>query len=176
MANTHSFINTTRCVCWDVDAYNACGIGVVDFDNGQLVTRGAMALNTATGGYEFAVAAPVENATNLWVIDTPEVGATAEMQLFDDPRYFYNPAGQPMSIRYLRPEVDFIEVPASAFAQGTTPVDQPTYTFASVDTNGRYVIAQQAPVQGTYFSIAAKHTIDIGHEIIPTWILKCERN
>ena len=110
MANTHSFINTTRCVCWDVDAFNACGIGAVDFDNGQLVTRGAMALNAATGGYEFAVAAPGANATNLWVIDTPEVGSTAEMQLFDDPRYFYNPAGQPMSIKYLRPEVDFIEV------------------------------------------------------------------
>ena len=52
MANTHSFINTTRCVCWDVDAFNACGIGEVDFDNGQFVTRGAMALNAATGGYD----------------------------------------------------------------------------------------------------------------------------
>ena len=176
MANTHSFINTTRCVCWDVDAFNACGIGAVDFDNGQLVTRGAMALKAPTGGYEFAVAAPGANATNLWVIDTPEVGSTAEMQLFDDPRYFYNPAGQPMSIKYLRPEVDFIEVPASAFAAGSTPVDQPTYTFVSVNTNGRLVIAQQAPAQGTYFIIAAKHTIDIGQEIVPTWILKCERN
>ena len=176
MANTHSFINTTRCVCWDVDAFNACGIGETDFDNGQFVTRGAMALKGATGGYEFAVAAPGANATNLWVIDTPEVGSTAEMQLFDDPRYFYNPAGQPMSIKYLRPEVDFIEVPASAFATGSTPVDQPTYTFVSVNTNGRLVIAQQAPAQGTYFTIAAQHTIDIGQEIIPTWILKCERN
>ena len=176
MANTHSFINTTRCVCWDVDAFNACGIGAVDFDNGQFVTRGAMALKDATGGYEFAVAAPGANATNLWVIDTPEVGSTFEMQGFDDPRYFYNPAGQPMSIKYLRPEVDFIEVPASAFATGSTPVEQPTYTFASVNTNGRLVIAQQAPAQGTYFTIAAKHTIDIGQEIVPTWILKCERN
>ena len=176
MANTHSFINTTRCVCWDVDAFNACGIGAVDFDNGQFVTRGAMALKAATGGYEFAVAAPGANATGLWVIDTPEVGSTVEMQIFDDPRHFYNPAGQPMSIRYLRPEVDFIEVPASAFATGSTPVEQPTYTFVSVNTNGRLVIAQQAPAQGTYFTIAAKDTIDIGQEIVPTWILKCERN
>ena len=176
MANTHSFINTTRCVCWDVDAFNACGIGAVDFDNGQFVTRGAMALKDATGGYEFAVAAPGANATNLWVIDTPEVGSTFEMQGFDGPRYFYNPAGQPMSIKYLRPEVDFIEVPASAFATGSTPVEQPTYTFVSVNTNGRLVIAQQAPEQGTYFTIAAKHTIDIGHEIILTWTPPCERN
>ena len=176
MANTHSFINTTRCVCWDVDAFNACGIGAVDFDNGQLVTRGAMALNAATGGYEFAVAAPGANATNLWVIDTPEVGSTAEMQLFDDPRYFYNPAGQPMSIKYLRPVVDFILVLSSSFATGSSPVDLSTYSFVSVITNGRLVIAQQAPAQGTYFTIAAKHTTDIGQEIIPTWILKCERN
>ena len=176
MANTHSFINTTRCVCWDVDAFNACGIGEVDFDNGQFVVRDGMALNAADGGYEFAVAAPRANATNLWVIDTPEVGSTAEMQLFDDPRYFYNPAGQPMSIKYLRPEVDFIEVPASAFATGSTPVDQPLYAFASVNTNGRLVIANEAPAQGTYFTMVAKHTIDIGQEIIPTSILKCERN
>ena len=143
MANTHSFINTTRCVCWDVDAFNACGIGATDFDNGQFVTRGAMALKAPTGGYEFAVAAPGANATNLWVIDTPEVGSTVEMQIFDDPRYFYNPAGQPMSIKYLRPEVDFIEVPASAFAAGSTPVDQPTYTFASVNTTVVWLLRMQ---------------------------------
>lgn len=175
MANTHSFINTTRCVCWDVDAFNACGIGETDFDNGQFVTRGELQIDN-NGGYEFYVAPPAENATNLWVIDTPEVGSTAEMQIFDDPRYFYNPAGQPMSIKYLRPEVDFIEVPASAFAAGSTPVEQPAYSFATVNTNGRLVVAQQAPAQGTYFTIAAEHTIDIGQEIVPTWILKCERN
>ena len=175
MANTHSFINTTRCVCWDVDAFNACGIGETDFDNGQFVARGELQIDN-NGGYEFYAAPPAENATGLWVVDTPEVGTTLAMQMYNDPREFYNPAGQPMSIKYLRPEVDFIEVPASAFATGSTPVDQPTYTFVSVNTNGRLVIAQQAPAQGTYFTIAAKHTIDIGQEIVPTWILKCERN
>ena len=175
MAKNHSFVNTTRCVCWDVDAFNAAGIGEIDFDNGQLVARGALKIDN-NGGYEFAVAAPGANATGLWVVDTPEVGTTLAMQMYDDPREFYNPAGQPMSIKYPRPEVDFIEVPASAFATGSTPVEQPTYTFASVNTDGRLVIAQQAPAQGTYFSIAGKHTIDIGHEIVPTWILKCERN
>ena len=175
MAKTHSFVNTTRCVCWDVDAFNAAGIGEIDFDNGQLVARGALQIDNK-GGYEFAVAAPAENATGLWIVDTPEVGTTLAMQMYNDPREFYNPAGQPMSIRKLMADVDFIEVPALAFAAGSTPVEQPTYTFVSVNTNGRLVIAQQAPAQGTYFSIAGKHTIDIGQEIVPTWILKCERN
>ena len=175
MAKIHSFVNTTRCVCWDVDAFNAAGIGAIDFDNGQLVARGALKIND-NGGYEFAVAAPVANATGLWVVDTPEVGTTLAMQMYDDPREFYNPAGQPMSIRKLMADVDFIEVPALAFAEGSDPTTQPTYNFVTVNTNGRLVIAQQAPAQGTYFSIAGKHTIDIGQEIVPTWILKCERN
>ena len=81
-----------------------------------------------------------------------------------------------MSIRKLMADVDFIEVPALAFAEGSDPTTQPTYGFVTVNTNGRLVIANQAPVTGTYFSIAGKHTIDIGQEIVPTWILKCERN
>ena len=78
MAKNHSFINTTRCTCWDVDAYNACGVAQSDMDNGQFVSLGAIQLNAdVPGGYEFAVAAPATNATNLWVIDTPEVPASA---------------------------------------------------------------------------------------------------
>lgn len=171
MAN-HSFVNTTRMTCWDVDAYNAAGIAEVDLDNGQLVTRGDLYLKDATGGYEFKVSKPVANATKLWIVDTPEVGTTLDAQIHNDPRYFYNIAGQPMSIRYLVPEVDFIEVPALAFA--TAPVT--ASTVASVNTDGKLVAATSAPANGTYFSIAGTHTIDIGQEIVTTYILKCERN
>lgn len=173
MAKNHSFINTTRCTCWDVDAYNACGVAQSDMDNGQFVSLGAIKLNAAVpGGYEFAVAAPAANATNLWVIDTPEVGIGAD-NIYNDPRYFYNVAGRPMSLRYMNPIVDYIEVPASAFS--TAPVDG-TSKFASVDTNGRLVAATSAPAQGTYFAITGTHTIDIGLEAVKTYILQCVRN
>lgn len=176
MAKNHSFINTTRCTCWDVDAYNACGIAQTDMDNGQLVSLGAIQLNAdVPGGYEFAVAAPAANATNLWVIDTPEVGIGAD-NIYDDPRYFYNVAGRPMSLRYLNPIVDYIEVPASAFAAGKAPDTQATYKFVSVDNTGRYVIAQTAPAQGTYFALVGTYTIDIGLEAVKTYILQCIRN
>lgn len=182
MSNTHSFINTTRCTCWDVDAFNAAGISVEDtpkdYDNGMFVARGALQLTNATakGGYEFAVTLPSANATNLWVVDTPEAALPIEMQIYDDPRYFYNVAGRPMSIRYLQAEVDFIEVPASAFSSGNAPADHATYTFASVGTDGRLAIAQNAPDAGTYFALAGTHTIDIGNEIVTTYILQCKRN
>lgn len=173
MAKNHSFINTTRCTCWDVDAYNACGVAQSDMDNGQFVSLGAIQLNAAApGGYEFAVAAPASNATNLWVIDTPEVGIGAD-NIYDDPRYFYNVAGRPMSLRYMNPIVDYIEVPASAFS--TAPVDG-TSKFASVGTDGRLVAATGAPAQGTYFAITGTHTIDIGLEAVKTYILQCVRN
>ena len=173
MAKNHSFINTTRCTCWNVDAYNACGVAQSDMDNGQFVSLGAIQLNAAVpGGYEFAVAAPASNATNLWVIDTPEVGIGAD-NIYDDPRYFYNVAGRPMSLRYLNPIVDYIEVPASAFS--TAPVDG-TSKFASVGTDGRLVAATGAPAQGTYFALVGTHTIDIGLEAVKTYILQCIRN
>lgn len=177
MSNTHGFINTTRMTCWDVDAYNAAGVGAIDFDNGMLVSLGDMKLKDATGGYEFAVAAPAANATELWVIDTPEVGADIDMQIHNDPRYFYNKAGEPMSLRYLNAKVDYIEVPALAF---TTQLDPDTVgataAYVSVETTGKLKAVASAPASGTYFSIKATHSIDIGQEIVKTWILKCERN
>lgn len=171
MAGTHLFVNTTKCTCWDVDAYNCAGIGAVDIDNGTLVTRGKMALtDTPAGGYEFHVALPAANATNLWIVDTPEVGSDIEMQIMDDPRYFYNKAGKPMSLRYLVPEVDFIEVPQSAITNGA--VDK----YATVTTSGLYQVANSAPDSGTYFLIAAVHSISIGLEVVPTYILQVKRN
>lgn len=174
MAGTHLFVNTMKCTCWDVDAYNCAGVGAVDIDNGTLVTRGKMAIENESpavaGGFEFNVALPAANATNLWIVDTPEVGSTIEMQLMDDPRYFYNKAGKPMSLRYLVPEVDFIEIPQTAIANGA--VDK----FATVTTSGLYAVANAAPDAGTYFLIAAEHQIAIGLEVVPTYILQVKRN
>ena len=170
MAN-HLFVNTMKCVCWDVDAYNCAGVAQVDIDNGTLVTRGDIGLaQDPVGGFEFAVALPAANAEHLWIVDTPEVGANIEMQMMDDPRYFYNPAGRPMSLRYLVPEVDFIEIPQTAIEDGEVG------KYATVTTAGLYSVAADAPVSGTYFLIAAEHTISIGLEVVPTFILQVKKN
>mgnify|MGYP004714779855 FL=1 len=169
--NTHSFVIRTL-ENWQDDAINCAGVATVDLDNGQFVTRGALGL-TADGGYEFTCTLPAENATDLWLVEKPAVGTTIEMQEMSDPRYFYNPKGSTFSIKGMTANRSFIEVPVSAFA--TAPTDG-TSKFASVNTNGRLVAAAEAPANGTYFSIEATHTVDIGYEAVKTYILKCVRN
>lgn len=171
MANNHSFVIRTL-ENWQDDAINCAGVASVDLDNGQFVTRGALGL-TANGGYEFTCALPEANATDLWLVEKPAVGTTIEMQEMSDPRYFYNPKGSTFSIKGMTANRSFIEVPVSAFA--TAPTDG-TFKFASVNTNGRLVAVTEAPAAGTYFSIEATHTVDIGYEAVKTYILKCVRN
>ena len=171
MANNHSFVIRTL-ENWQDDAINCAGVAAVDLDNGQFVTRGALGL-TANGGYEFTCTLPEANATDLWLVEKPAVGTTIEMQEMSDPRYFYNPKGSTFSIKGMTANRSFIEVPASAFT--TAPTDG-TSKFASVDTNGRLVAVTEAPAAGTYFSIEATHTVDIGYEAVKTYILKCVRN
>lgn len=172
--NNHSFAIRTL-DDWQNDAINCAGVATVDLDNGQFVTRGALGLKT-DGGYEFACALPDANATDLWLVETPPVGSTVEMQEMSDPRYFYNPKGSAFSIKGLTSGRTFIEVPASAFAASKDPKTVASATVASVGTDGRLVAAASAPTSGTYFTIEAEHTVDIGIEAVPTWILKCARN
>lgn len=171
--NNHSFVIRTL-DDWQNDAINCAGICKDnDLDNGQFVTRGALGLTT-DGGYEFACSLPAANATDLWLVEKPAVGATVEQQEMSDPRYFYNPKGSAFSIKGLTAGRTFLEAPVSMFS--TVPTDG-TSKFATVDTNGRLVAAAAAPSDnGTYFSIEAIHSVDIGIESVKTYILKCVRN
>lgn len=177
MANTHSFVIRTLANYTD-DALNCAGVCAAnDLDNGQFVTRGALALASGDGGYEFAVSLPSANAVDLWLVESPIVGSTVEMQAMDDPRYFYTPAGVPCSIKGIRANFDFIEVPASAFATSYDPdTVGSSAAYASVNTSGRLVAVANAPANGTYFSIEATHSVDVGGEIVKTWVLKCAKN
>ena len=174
--NNHSFVIRTL-DDWQNDAINCAGICKDnDLDNGQFVTRGALGLAT-DGGYEFACTLPGANATDLWLVEKPAVGNTIEQQEMSDPRYFYNPKGSAFSIKGLTAGRTFLEAPASAFATNKDPKTVGnTAQFASVDATGRLVAVDSAPASGTYFSIEATHTVDIGIEAVPTWILKCVRN
>lgn len=171
--NNHSFVIRTL-DDWQNDAINCAGICKDnDLDNGQFVTRGALGLTT-DGGYEFACSLPVDDATDLWLVEKPAVGATVEQQEMSDPRYFYNPKGSAFSIKGLTAGRTFLEAPVSMFS--TVPIDD-TYKFATVNTNGRLVATTTAPSgNGTYFSIEAIHSVDIGTESVKTYILKCVRN
>lgn len=180
MPNTHAFVNTSSCAFWDVDAWNRSGVAEVDFDNACLVSLGNITrtAQNAITGFHFAVTGPAANATNLWLVKTPVPGTSTSMdvQMFSDPRYFYNKAGETMSLGYLMPK-DVIEVPAEAFTDGSAPSDQPTYGFASVTTTtGKLAVANAAPGTGTYFTILGTHTVSIGQDIVTTYMLQCERN
>lgn len=176
--NTHGLCNPTRLTGWDVDAYKAAGVATVDMDNGVLVTVDG--LNTDANnnivGYEFKVKPATANSTNVWLVRTPEVGTTLEQNLMNDPRYFYNAAGATMSLYYLNPVVDHIEVDANCFVEGSSPDDVAGATYVTIGAGGKYVAAAAAPADGTYFAIVGKHTISVGMDIVPTWVLRVAKN
>ncbi len=161
MANTHAIFNGTHCAFWDVDAYNYVGISETDMDNGLFVALGAIGLKS-DGGYEFAVTAT--NSPEL-ICGTPAQGYGIDAQVYDDPRYFYNEAGKPISVKRLV-KGDCIELSAAAFT--AAPADNAT--FATVQASGK--LTANTTEAGAHFAVLGKHTIDCGAELVPTWILQ----
>lgn len=176
--NNHGVVITTSCTCWDVDAYKICGIADVDLDNGVMVDLGAMNVDSVSkkiNGYEYAVTPATASSKNVWVIRTPEGGSNLEMQMMADPRYFYNEAGRPMSLCYLHPHVDHIEVDANCFAGGALPEASDEYVV--ITTGGKLAVAESAPQTGaTYFAVVGFKSVAVGGEFIDTVVLRCEQN
>ena len=161
MAN-HGLIIGTHCAFWDVDSLNFVGIDAShDIDNGTFVDLGGI-LNTTgvINEYVFAVAA---GNNSDYVVATPPVGDTLEMQLFDDPRYFYNRQGKPMSVKRLLVG-DCIEVSSECFSTAPTTG---TSTYASV-SSGKLVAGT---TNTDPFKILGEHSVDVGGEAVKTWVL-----
>lgn len=152
----HTIFNGTHCAYWDVDSYNMVGIAVADIDNGTFLTLGDMKLN----GYEFTVTAG-KNAD--LIAGTPEVGYGLEAQIYADPRYFTNKAGKPISVKRLV-KGDCIEVSVDAFT-----TDPAANGYAAVQDSGK--LAGQVASDSADFQILSTHTIDVGGELVKTWIL-----
>ena len=162
MANNHGLIIGTHCAFWDVDSLNLVGIDAShDIDNGTFVTLGNI-LNTSSviDEYVFAVSA---GSGSDYVVATPPVGDTPEMQLFDDPRYFYNRQGKPMSVKRLLVG-DCIEVDENCFSTAPTTG---TSTYASV-SSGKLVAGT---TNTDPFKILGEHSVDVGGETVTTWVL-----
>ena len=162
MANTHGLIIGTHCAFWDVDSLNLVGINTSgDLDNGTFVDLSNI-LNTSgvINEYVFAVAA---GNNSDYVVATPPVGDALEMQLFDDPRYFYNAQGKPMSVKRLLVG-DAIEVDENCFSTAPTTG---TSTYASV-SSGKLVAGT---TNTDPFKILGEHSVDVGGEAVKTWVL-----
>lgn len=176
MAN-HGIVNTTSMMCWDVDALNMVGVyATADIDNGTLVTLTKIAKTDAGDitGYQYEVTPAAANAVNVWLVATPEVGKTLDMQIHDDIRYFYNKAGLPMDIKGIVAGFDCIEVDATAFAGGTLPT---VGQFCGVAANGKFAAgAASAPAAGAYFRVEGLHTITCGADEVKTAVLRCMKN
>lgn len=178
MANTHAYVSTMRCACENVDAFNRVGIYADgDLDNGVFVTlTGINKGNDKTvKGFEYTVAPASATSYGVWMVNTPEVGTTLEQQMLSDPRYFYNAKGRPMSLKFLNPKTDIIEVNAGAFVSGNLPT---TEGYATIGTGGKLVAAGSAPEGGgkTYFSVVGFNTVAVGMEQMKTVLLQCEAN
>ena len=178
MANTHGYVSTMRASCENIDAFNRVGIySTGDLDNGVFVTltginKGA---DNAVKGFEYNVAPASATSNGVWLVATPEVGTTLEQQMMSDPRYFYNAKGRPMSLKFLNPKTDIIEVDANCFASGSLPTTE--QGFATIGTNGKLVAANSAAAAGkTYFSVVGFNTVAVGMEQMKTVLLQCEAN
>ena len=179
MANNHGYCSLIRATAWDVDSNKLVGIATTDMDNGTFVVLGNMNVDGQKNinGFEYNVTPATATSTSVWVVRTPEAGTDMlEVQLYDDPRYFYNKAGKPMSLAYMNPHVDHIEVDKNCFTANFDPDTVTGATMAQLDTNGKLKAVSAAPASGAYFTIVGKHSIAVGQELVPTWVLRCERN
>lgn len=158
--NTHAVINGTHASYWDVDALNYVGIAATEMDNGTFVDLGAMS-PAADGAYEFTVTASSTSAD--FVCATPPQGYNVASQVYDDPRYFTNEANKPISVKYL-PKYDCIELSEAGFT--TAPA---TETYAKVAAGK---LTAQTDASGAQFKILGTRTMDIGGELINTWVLQ----
>ena len=159
MAKNHIVFNGTHAAFWDVDSLNLVGIATTDIDNGTFLTLGAMSPKN-DGAYEFTVQAGV-NAD--LIAGTPPQGYNVDAQVYDDPRYFTNEAGKPISVKRLI-KGDCIELSEGAFTAAPA-----TNKYAKVVTGGK--LTAQADNTNADFQIVGVRTMDIGGEFIPTYVL-----
>lgn len=159
MANTHNVFIGMHCAFMNVDAYNLVGIAAADIDNGVFLTLGDMS-PVDDGAYEFTVQAGV-NAD--LIAGTPPQGYGIEAQVYDDPRYFTNEAGKPISVKRLV-KGDVIELTIGAFT-----ADPSTNKYAKVVAGGK--LTAQAADAGADYQILGTEAIDIGGEQVTGYIL-----
>lgn len=160
MAKNHIVFNGMHCAFWDVDAYNMVGIAAADIDNGTFLTLGDMS-PAQDGAYEFTVTAGV--STDL-IAGTPPQGYNVDAQVYDDPRYFTNEAGKPISVKRLV-KGDIIELTVGAFT-----VDPAANKYAKVVAGGK--LTAQASDVNADFKIEGTESISIGGEAVTGYILR----
>lgn len=179
MSKTHAILVSNSLCAMNVDALCIAGVATTDLDNGQLVTLTNIARTTDGGvtGYEYNVAAAAAGADNVWLVESPEVGTDLEMQIHDDPRYFYTPAGKTLSLRGLMGGVDCFTVTKEVFASGTLPATANLGQYVAPVAGGKYgAPAASAPESGAYFRVEGLTTITCGGEEVPGVILRCMAN
>lgn len=159
--NTHAVFNGTHASYWDVDALNYVGIATTEMDNGTFVDLGVMS-PAADGAYEFTVTASTTSAD--FVCATPPQGYGVAAQVYDDPRYFANEIGKPISVKHLL-KYDCIELSEAGFT--AAPV---TETYAKVAAGGK--LTAQSNDTGAQFKILGARTMDIGGDFVNTWVLQ----
>lgn len=179
MSMTHAILNSTSLSAMNIDALCIAGVATVDLDNGQLVTLKNINRTTdgTIAGYEYNVEPATADADNVWLVESPEVGTTLEMQIHDDPRYFYNPAGVTLSLRGLVGGVDCFEVTKEVFTSDNLPTSAQLGQYVSPDVNGKYGDpAAEVPNTGAYFRVEGLTTIACGMEEVPAVVLRCMAN
>ena len=174
----HGLVNTMGMSCTNVDAMNKVGVASVNLDNGTLVTIGKMeqATDGTVTSYHYALTPATANAEHVLLVASPEVGRTLEMQIYNDRRYFYNVAGNPVDVKDILAQVDTFEIDAVSYA-GTFPTSAQIGYFVSPAAEGKYAApVQNAPAAGAYFKVEGFGSITCGQDEVKTVILRCIKN
>lgn len=162
MAKNHTVFNGTHCAYWDVDSLNLVGSSSEDIDNGTFLSLSLSGTSAPVNRpYEFNVSA---GANPDLIAGTPPQGYNVDAQVYDDPRYFTNEAGKPISVKRLL-KGDCIELSVEGF----TAEPSSNHSFAKVQDSGK--LTTSAVKDGAHFELVGQRTMDIGGELIKTWVL-----
>lgn len=175
MANTHGVVNTVHCACTNVDAYLFTGIAATDIDNGTFLKLGKIKTeNGVITEYVFDVEVDANGAADQkYIANTPIPGSSTDLaiQVYDDPRHFYNEAGQPIQLERII-NGDCVKFSLEHFGAGKAPTDQPTYTSASIGADGKLEMVSAAGE----FELLGQDSIPVGQHDVPAWAFMYKGN
>lgn len=167
----NAYVNTARCMAMDVDALTATGINTTTaIQNGYFVTLGDYQNSTGKiNEFVYSVTLAAAETMGNWLVRTPEVGTTIDLQMTNDPRLFINAVGQPMQLVRPMAGIDEIEVTVEALDQAAAKGDYYTLVAGKL-TKG------SVATDATCFLCLGTHSINIGGTEVTTYVFRCVAN
>lgn len=178
----YAIVNAMRAESMDSDAKVYAGfVGTQDqsthaftgaaCENGVICTMGKMAKfcqDSTMVKYGYArifSKAAAETHAGLYIIDTPEVGYSIEMQMSNDPRKFTNEANRPVTARKICIGDEF-QLSIDAFTNAAS-----TGSYVEVGANGKLTFAA-ASGANTVGEVLGAEKMFVGSDMVEAYIVR----